>query len=121
MSDVAIIDDDPAVLDSLKLLLESAGHAVRSYTSAAAFLRDVGAHPSCLVLDQNMPQMTGLELIDWLHRHAIAIPILLITGFPSPVTESRATALGVEKVLGKPVRERDLLNFVNAHSWPLPE
>jgi two-component system response regulator FixJ len=60
-SAVAVVDDDPAVLDSLKFLLEVAGHKVVIYTSAVAFLQDEANRISCLIVDQYLPQMTGLE------------------------------------------------------------
>ncbi|HUA76808.1 MAG TPA: response regulator [Acetobacteraceae bacterium] len=112
---VAIIDDDPAVLDSLKFLLELSGHVVTTYASAASFLADRGASHACLILDHHMPQMTGLELLERLRRDGAETPVLLITGSPSPAIIARAAALGVEKVLEKPPGEEDLLRFVGAY------
>ncbi len=112
---VAVIDDDPAVLDSLKFLLELAGHLVRTYASAGAFLDDCRADPACLILDHHMPMMTGLELAARLRDDGVAIPMLLITGSPSPAILARALALGVEKVLEKPPGADDLLDFVSMH------
>jgi two-component system response regulator FixJ len=112
---VAVIDDDPAVLDSLKFLLELAGHLVSTYGSAAEFLRDYTARPACLILDHHMPQMTGLDLAARLRSAGTAIPVLLITGSPSPAIRARAAALGVEKVLEKPPGEEDLLRFVKTY------
>ena len=112
---VAIVDDDPAVLDSLKFLLEVLGFEVTTYTSAHAFLDRGAARPACLILDQHMPGMTGLELVQRLQEQRSGIPVLLITGSPSPAIVRRAALLGVEKVLEKPPDEADLLNFVNAY------
>jgi two-component system, LuxR family, response regulator FixJ len=112
---VAVVDDDPAVLDSMKFLLEVAGHRVAIYASAAAFLEDCATRPACLILDQHMPQMTGLELAARLRINGTCIPVLLITGSPSPAIVARAAQLGIEKVLEKPPIEDDLLNFVDAH------
>ncbi len=112
---VAVVDDDPAVLDSLKFLLEVIGHRVVTYASAAAFLADRAKRHACLILDHHMPQMTGLELAARLHPDGGAIPVLLITGSPSPAIVARAAQLGIEKVLEKPPDEDDLLSFVNAH------
>ncbi len=111
---VAIVDDDPWVLDSLKFLLETAGHKVRGYASAADFLRDRAERAACLILDHHMPQMTGLELASWLRAAGKAIPVLLVTGSPSPAIVARAAQLGIA-VLEKPPAEADLLRFVNAH------
>ncbi len=111
---VAVIDDDLAVLDALKFLLEIAGHKVVTYSSAAAFLKDRTARPACLILDQHMPHMTGLELAAHLRDEGVDIPVLLFTAQPSPAVTARAAQLGIERVLSKPPDEDDLLSFVNA-------
>jgi FixJ family two-component response regulator len=113
--EVAVIDDDRAVLDSMKVLLELAGWRVSTYPSAGAFLADRRATATCLILDQHMPQMSGLDLAEHLRRAGVVVPVLLITGSPSPAILARASALGVEKVIEKPVRGEDLLHFVSAH------
>ncbi len=118
---VGIVDDDPAVLDSLKFLLEVVGHRVATYASAEAFLSDGGGGtacpiPACLIIDQHMPRMTGLELTQKLRDDGADIPILLITGSPSPAIVARAAQLGIVDVLEKPPEEADLLNFVAAYT-----
>jgi two-component system response regulator FixJ len=128
---VAVVDDDHAVLDSLKFLLEVVGYKVVTYASAQAFLNDYpnaeGAdgvrsdvdggigEPACLIIDHHMPGMTGLALAQKLRDDKIDIPILLITGAPSPAIVIRAAELGIERVLEKPPDESDLLEFVNKH------
>ena len=62
-----------------------------------------------------MPQMTGLELAARLRTKGVGIPVLLITAQPSPIVTARAAELGIEKVLGKPAAEAELLSFVDAH------
>jgi two-component system response regulator FixJ len=112
---VAVVDDDPAVLDSLRFLLEAAGHRVATYPSAVAFLADCVTPPACLILDQHMPQMTGLELAAELRAAGRPTHILLITALAAPAVVARAARLGIEKVLEKPLQEDDLLGFVNAY------
>lgn len=112
---VAVVDDDPAVLDSLKFLLEVMGCKVATYASAVAFLADRVIQPACIIVDQHMPRMTGLELAQKLRNDGTVIPLLLITGSPSSAIVTRAGQLGIEAVLEKPPDEDDLLNFVNAH------
>jgi len=109
---VAVIDDDPAVLDSIRLLLEVAGHRVVTYGSAAAFIADRVAAPACLILDHHMPHMTGLDLVAWLRGEQTNLPVLLMTGAPSPAIVARAEQLGIKKVFFKPPTEEDLLSFV---------
>jgi two-component system response regulator FixJ len=112
---VALVDDDPAVLDSLKFLLEVVGYRVSTYASAMAFLGDGASPPACLIIDQHMPGMTGLELAQKLRDDNSPIPILLITGSPSPAIVVRARQLGIVNVLEKPPEEADLLDFVGAY------
>jgi FixJ family two-component response regulator len=113
---VAIVDDDPAVRDSLKFLLEVAGHSVTVYASAAQFLADdLASPPACLIVDQHMPGMTGLELAAYVRHGRSDLPVMLITGAPSPAIVARAAQLGVERVVEKPAVEEDLLRFVAAH------
>jgi len=76
---VAVVDDDPAVVDSPKFLLEVAGYRVKVHASAAAFLGNGATRPACLILDQHMPQMTGLELVARLRNDGAHTPVLLIT------------------------------------------
>jgi two-component system response regulator FixJ len=112
---VAIVDDDPAVLDSLKFLLEVVGYTVATYESATAFLEQGAELPACMIVDQHMPRMTGLELAQTIRDKEMNIPVMLITGSPSPAIVARAAEVGVVKVLEKPPDEEDLLQFVRAY------
>ncbi len=111
---VAIVDDDNGVRDSLRFLLEVVGHPVETFASAAEFLKAEWRHLACLILDHHMPHMTGLELAERLRDSGARIPILLITGSPSPAIVARAAELGIESVLEKPPGDQDLLDFINA-------
>jgi len=82
--DVAVVDDDVAVLDSFKFMLEMAGFVVATYPSAIAYLQHQGMDPRCLILDQHMPEMTGLELTTRLRADGVTIPVLLVTSASSP-------------------------------------
>ena len=113
-STVAIVHDDAAVRDSLKFLLEILGHSVETFASAAEFLKTDKQHLGCLFLDYHMPEMSGMELAERLRGDGSGIPILLITGSPSPAIVARAAELGVTRVLEKPPTEEDLLDFINA-------
>jgi two-component system response regulator FixJ len=113
---VLVVDDDPAVVDSMALLLGVLGYPVRGYASGSALLADPEATGTCLILDQHMPGLTGLELAAKLRAGGSDLPILLVTGAPSPSMVSEAARLGVEKVLEKPPSEDDLLSFVGAHA-----
>ena len=112
---VAIVDDDDGVRDLLCFLLEIAGHTVETFASAAEFLEAEFGHIACLILDQHMPGMTGLELAEYLRTTGSLIPILLITGLPSPSISARALELGVTRVIEKPPGEEDVVSFITAH------
>jgi two-component system, LuxR family, response regulator FixJ len=78
---VALIDDDAAVLHSMRLLIESRGISVSCYESAEAFLDGYNdQHPSCIVADVRMPGMTGLELQRELKSRKEKSPLILISG-----------------------------------------
>jgi two-component system response regulator FixJ len=108
---VAIVDDDESVRDSIKFLLEMADYLVRSYESPARFLDDEWRDLDCLVVDQHMPNHTGLEVLAHLRGQGALLPMVLITGSTSPDLERRAAELGAT-VLVKPLVEDDLLGFL---------
>jgi FixJ family two-component response regulator len=110
---VAIVDDDQAVRDSLRFLLEIIGHPVETFASAAEFLNADKQHLVCLILDHHMPEVTGLELAERLRADGFGMPIVLITGSPSPAIAARAAELGI-RVLAKPVTDEDLMDFISA-------
>lgn len=112
---VAVVDDDQAVGDSLAFLLETAGYRAITFPSAAAFLNDREIRPAHLIVDHGMPDMTGLQLAERLHREGDSkIPFLLITGAPTPAIVSGAAKFGVRAVLTKPFEPDELLAIVAA-------
>ena len=109
---IAVVDDDHSVRESLQFLLELFGHPVDAFASAAEFLERDVREVACLILDHHMPQMTGLELVEQLRADNRPLPTLLITGAVTPAMSARATELGIERVLEKPLNECDLLDFI---------
>ena len=110
---VAIVDDDGDVRDVLDALLESAGHTVRTYTSGRQLLDDPElSEIACLVVDQNMPQMSGLDLLRALDAAGRTIPSLLITGLPDAAVAAEARRLGALEVMTKPLNSARLLQLV---------
>lgn len=111
---VAVIDDDGDVGDVLGGLLETMGYQVETYRSGMDFLAIAQIERlACLVVDQNMPRMTGLEMIERLTERGIHIPALLITGTHDPDVERKAARLGVMTVLEKPMSHHELLRFIS--------
>ncbi len=113
-STVAVIDDDADVGDVLGGLLETMGYQVETYRSGTDFLAGAKMdHLACLVVDQNMPRMTGLEMIQRLSDRGVSIPSLLITGVHDAEVERKAAGLGVMTVLEKPMSHHELLRFIS--------
>jgi FixJ family two-component response regulator len=113
-STVAVIDDDNDVGDVLGGLLEAMGYQVATYRSGPDLLDDKNIDRlACLIVDQNMPQMTGLDMIAHLSQRGFNIPALLITGAHDPEVEKRAASLGVMTVLEKPMSHHELLRFIS--------
>jgi two-component system, LuxR family, response regulator FixJ len=110
---VAVVDDDDAVRESLQFLLETAGFSVATYHSASHFLNDATlADLICLVVDQHMPEQTGLQLVSRLRGQGATLPIALITGSSSPDLVRLARQLGVSQVMEKPLDDDLLLDFI---------
>lgn len=100
---VYVVDDEFAVRDSLTLLIESTGQAVRSFASAEAFLNDYSPEqPGCLLLDIRMPSMSGLDLQDELTARDICIPIIFISGHARIPDSAHAFRAGAVDFLEKP-------------------
>ncbi len=111
---VAIVDDDDEVRDVLCVLLELAGHSVETYKSGNDFLANARLDEiACLVVDQRMPQMSGVALISTLARRGLTIPSLLITGAHDAEIAREAATLGAMTVLEKPLASQELLRFVS--------
>jgi two-component system, LuxR family, response regulator FixJ len=110
---VAVVDDDDAVRDSLQFLLEIAGYSVATYGSAAQFLHEAPiGELVCLVVDQHMPDQTGLQLVARLRTQGVTLPVALITGSPSADLIRLARELDIAKVMEKPLDDDALLDFI---------
>ena len=96
---IGIVHDEATVRESLRFLLEVAGHVVETFTSAADLLEAETQELTCVILDHHSPNMTGLELAERLRANGLAIPIILIAGSPSPYIFLRAAELGIDRVL----------------------
>ena len=108
-----LVDDEPAVRKALSRLLRSAGYAVTAFGSAKEFMQQhLADAPGCLVLDVTMPEITGIELQEWLARTRSPLPIIFITGNGDIPTSVRAMKAGAVDFLTKPVKEADLLRAI---------
>jgi FixJ family two-component response regulator len=109
---VVVVDDNVAFLRSMKFLLELEGCEVVTYTSPVAALADETVRPICLIIDQNMPEITGTALATRLRQRLGPIPVLLACGFVTADLMARATELGIERLLEKPLDPKDILQFI---------
>ena len=112
---IAIIDDDAAMQDSLRDLMEAAGLVARCFGSAEEFLES-GLHrqASCLITDILMPKMSGLELQARLKDEECDIPIIFITAFGDARMRIQAMREGAVEFLAKPFDHQLLLKTVRA-------
>ena len=100
---VLVIDDDAAILASLKFSLEIEGYAVQTYSSAKALLADPARKKSgCLILDYNLADGNGLQALDELRSHGVTLPAILITTNPGRHLRQRAAAAAVA-IVEKPL------------------
>jgi FixJ family two-component response regulator len=111
---IAIIDDDPAVLKALKRLLSARSYQAETYESAEAFLASLPKSlPECLIVDLQMPDMTGLELQKHLLRSGIQIPVIIITAHDEAGARERCKSAGAVTLLSKPLQESVLLAAID--------
>lgn len=110
---VFVVDDDEPVRDSIKVLLEIYGYEVADFVSTSEFVANYRKPPrGCLILDQHLPVMTGLEFLATASGRNLGIPVILITGHTDPRLEQRAREAGVADYLEKPVRKEVLIDAV---------
>lgn len=110
---VYIVDDDAAVRDSVSMLLQSHGVPALTYASGSAFLRDVASDKNaCLLIDMNMPGMTGLEVLAELQKRGITIPAIVMTGGLAAGMQAAAARIGTT-ILRKPFRSGELMAHIN--------
>ena len=113
LATVIVIDDDPAVRDSLSSLLRSVGLKAKLFASVGDFLKEGrGEGPSCLVLDVRLPERSGLDFQRDLAIAKIQIPIIFITGHGDVPMSVQAMKGGAIEFLTKPFRDHDLLEAI---------
>src|SRR5690348_5410155 len=107
---VSIVDDDPVVRDATADLLNSLGYTVLGFESAEKFL-DSGHVKStgCLITDQQLPGLSGIELQAQLQAEGYQTPIIFMTAFPEPNIRKQALDAGAVAFLAKPFEQNALL------------
>ncbi|MCH8196979.1 MAG: response regulator transcription factor [Proteobacteria bacterium] len=111
---IFVVDDDDAVRDSLKALLETGGLSVETYASGQEFLDAYDpSRRGCLLLDVRMPDMTGLELQQKLAARPHKLSIIIITGHGDVPMAVKAMKVGAADFIEKPYSDETILESVH--------
>src|SRR5215471_14203083 len=103
---VVVVDDDTAVRQGLRFMLQTAGYSVEAFASARSFLESYDPRRGgCLLLDVRMPEMTGIELQQQLNVRGWRIPVIFITGHGTVPMAIAAMKAGAFDFVEKPLRE----------------
>ena len=115
MGSIAIIEDDVLMRQSLGDCVESAGYAVESFDSAEQFLASGSAQKAaCLIVDVQLPGITGLELQDRLAGADNRVPIVFVSAQGTNANREKAMKQGAAGFLSKPFRREELLKLIGA-------
>jgi FixJ family two-component response regulator len=111
---IHIVDDDDSLRSALSRLLVAAGFAVLAYDSGASFLQAPPTDsPGCILLDVNMPGLSGLQLQQHLLKIHSPLPVVFLTGEGDIAMSVRAIKAGAEDFLSKPVSSPDLFDAID--------
>ena len=112
---IAVIDDDPRVLESLANLLSSFGYSAQTYKSAEQFLGSgTLSRANCIITDVEMRQMSGLDLLQLLKERNCDVPVIIITGKRSERSETFYLERGAVGFFRKPVDGEALVELIGA-------
>jgi FixJ family two-component response regulator len=112
---IAVVDDDPRVLEALVNLLASFGYIAHSYISAEQFLESGSlSRTSCIITDVEMRQMTGFALLQHVKSSNFTVPMILITGKPTERSAAYYLENGAVGFFRKPVDGDALLELVGS-------
>lgn len=107
------MDDDPAVRDSLALIISLGGFRVSCYTSGTAFLEaNIADPPDCLVVDMHMPHLDGIELVQVLRTTNAELPVVLVSGKLNATIREQGATVGIKHFLKKPFSGLVLLDIL---------
>lgn len=112
---VAVVDDEASICRALLRLLRSANYEAVAYSTAPEFLASLNERlPDCVVLDLQMPGMTGFELQEHLQRLDARPPVIVITAHDEPGARKRCLALGASYYLRKPIESGTLIDSIGS-------
>jgi CheY-like chemotaxis protein len=113
---ILVVDDDENLRDLLRRMFESVDYIVIQAFNAQAAIATIGENPPDIILtDIYMPEADGFELINWLRKNAIAIPVIAMSGTATPRYDQLSIAenLGADAVIEKPFRQAELIATVD--------
>jgi FixJ family two-component response regulator len=107
---IAVVDDDPSLLQSIRILLESEDHVVRLFASAAVLLESgCLADTDCVISDITMPVMNGLDLLEAIHASFPGLPVIFVTGHPEMLDGLALDGSQHFRAFTKPFKGQELL------------
>ncbi len=110
---VFVVEKDPSVRKSLRTLIESAGWCTEAFACAQEFLSRAKVQvPSCLIIDDSLPDLSGLDVQARINADRMGIPIIFITDFPDVRTTVRAMKAGAVEFFTKPVNDNLILSAI---------
>ena len=111
---VAILDDDPSVRTALGRLLKAEGMTVAVHATSDELYKSIAQKcPDCLLLDLQMPETSGLDVLKYLDQRHIHIPTIMITGHDEPISRSACLNAGAMAYLIKPAHAGLLIQTIN--------
>lgn len=112
---VVLIDDDEQVLKVHCSMVVSMGHGITSFISPLEAVDYLASHRNCvdlIITDYRMPQMSGLELLSEIHIPGLALPAIILTGYPDEVSREEADQYGAS-IVCKPIRMAALADHIH--------
>ncbi|BAF88280.1 response regulator receiver [Azorhizobium caulinodans ORS 571] len=118
---ITIIDDDEFVRLATESFMRSLGFETRTFACAEDFFSSPLRHATdCIITDVQMPGMSGVELLARLRAEGSAVPVIVVTAFPSDRIRSRATELGALGFFPKPFSGADIVACIEKAVGPGP-
>jgi len=108
---VLVVDDEPLLVQLAVLQLADLGYAALAYTSSRTALQalfDAPARVDLVLTDENMPELSGSELVASIRARRLGVPVIMMSGNVTPALEERARGAGVCELLSKPLRDVSL-------------
>jgi DNA-binding response OmpR family regulator len=116
--DILLVEDEPAIVDFMRRVLLRAGYSVRVATTGRQALAALAERtPALLILDLILPDLHGFAVLDHIHQHRLAVPIIIITA--NPQTLAALYTPGIHRYLVKPFRVDELLRAVRSYGMSL--